>query len=269
MSSRSLVEGTRRRYPVASAAAAASASGAAAAPSSAPPSPDPATRILRVLVVDDHELLRAGTRQILERAAGFEVIGEAADGEDAVRIVRSRQPDVVLLDIRLPDVNGIEVARRLLAGDEPPVVIVLSAYDDDHYVQAALAAGVSGYLLKTLPAHELVARIRQAWDDPDHPGLVPPSSTNRDGGGSLRLTAREREVVTLVARGLANKQIARRLDISPRTVEGHLNRVFERVGATSRTELVHLALTQGLLFADERVEGAGAHRPDDTGRSIR
>ena len=210
-----------------------------------PPDVEPEVRTLRVLVVDDHELLRAGTRKILEAAAGFLVVGEAADGRTAVQLAGDLDPDVVLLDIRLPDANGIEVARRILAADGPPVVLVLSAYDDEHYVRAALAVGVSGYLLKTLPADQLVARIRQAWEDPSP---SPHSATGLDAeAGALHLTVREGEVVGLVALGLANKQIARRLDISPRTVEGHLNRVFEKVGASSRTELVHLALARGLI----------------------
>ncbi len=119
-----------------------------------------------MLVVDDHELLRAGTRQILEQADGFDVIGEAADGGSAVRLVRELGPDVVLVDIRLPDGNGIDVARKILALEAPPIVLVLSAYDDEHYVRAALAAGVSGYLLKTIPADELVRLVRAACDDP-------------------------------------------------------------------------------------------------------
>ncbi len=229
------------------------------APTAYPPTLDSTGRSLRVLVVDDHELLRAGTRKILEAAEGFLVIGEAADGATAVQLVGDLKPDVVLLDIRLPDANGIEVARRVLAVDSAPVVLVLSAYEDEHYVRAALAVGVSGYLLKTLPADELVARIRQAWNDPAPIPLSPLSETDLHAEtAALHLTAREREVVALVALGLANKQIARRLDISPRTVEGHLNRVFEKVGASSRTELVHLALARGLIPTGDWRDGLGS-----------
>jgi DNA-binding NarL/FixJ family response regulator len=206
-----------------------------------------------VLVVDDHELLRAGTRQILEQADGFDVIGEAADGGNAVRLVRELGPDVVLVDIRLPDGNGIDVARRILALETPPTVLVLSAYDDEHYVRAALAAGVSGYLLKTIPADELVRLVRAACDNPvnifETPspgGSTPPLGRHWN---DVSLTARELDVVRLVVRGLANKQIARQLSISPRTVEGHLNHVFDKVHAGSRTELVHYALSHGLFSA--------------------
>jgi DNA-binding NarL/FixJ family response regulator len=217
-----------------------------------------------VLVVDDHELLRAGTRQILEQADGFDVVGEAADGANAVRLVRELGPDVVLVDIRLPDGNGIDVARRILALEDPPTVLVLSAYDDEHYVRAALAAGVSGYLLKTIPADELVRRVRAACDDPVTVVDVPSSGRSPTPGqqwDDASLTARERDVVRLAVRGLANKQIARQLGISPRTVEGHLNHIFEKVQAGSRTELVHYALRHGLFAA-----GSNAH-PDPSRRS--
>ncbi len=223
---------------------------------------DPATPPeLRIVVIDDHELLRAGTRQLLDEATGFAVVGEAGDSQSALRIVRDRRPDLVLLDIRLQDGSGIDVARQVLTHDPAPMVVILSAYDDEHYVRAALAVGVSGYFLKTLPADELVAQIRQLVR---HPSPVPqlpaldwvPPGQRRD---RPELTLREREVVRLAARGMANKQIARRLGISPRTVEGHLNHVFDKVGATSRTELVHYALTHGLFLGSE--DGSPHDRP--------
>ncbi len=205
----------------------------------------------RVVIVDDHELLRTGTRRIFEDAPGYEVVGEAADGEAALAVIDATAPHVALVDIRLPTMNGIELAR--LIGERHPgvVVIVLSAYDDPDYVRAAVAAGVAGYLLKTTPGRALVEAIdricagarlldpslRAGFDAPGGTGEVPPSP----------LTARERDVVALAAQGLANKAIARELGISPRTVEGHLNHVFDKLGTTSRTELVRLALTTGLV----------------------
>jgi len=199
---------------------------------------------LRVVVVDDHELLRAGTRRILEACDDFVVVGEAGDAETARAVVASTQPDLALLDIRLPGTNGLELARSLL-GDHPDTqVVILSAYDDESYVRAALAAGVAGYFLKTTPSNELVHGLRtlsrgvatgQVWPD-----LV-------DGGEMAELTPRELAVVAEVARGLTNKAIARELQISPRTVEGHLNHVFEKIGARSRTELVNFALVSGIL----------------------
>jgi DNA-binding NarL/FixJ family response regulator len=203
-------------------------------------------------VVDDHELLRAGTRRILDEAAGLSVVGEAADGADALRVIESLRPDVVLVDIRLPVMNGIDLARRILQDHPDTTVLILSAYDDQTYVRAALAAGVAGYLLKTAPGDELVRSIRAACDAPGNARLGPAGHGEKDGAWSIgdsmpALTAREQEVVRLVSRGLSNKAIAHELGISPRTVEGHINHVFEKLGTSSRTELVHYSLANTLF----------------------
>lgn len=209
--------------------------------------------MISVVIVDDHDLLRAGTRQILERAGGFTVVGESSEGEHAVAMVAEHGPDVVLLDVRLPGINGVEAARRMADASPDTRVIMLSAFDEIDYVQACLAAGAAGYLLKTTPADDLVGAIHAACEgelvlDPGlssylvrEPGRAPPTS------GVEALTSREREVVRLVAMGLANKSIAGQLGISPRTVEGHLNHIFEKVGAPSRSALVRLAMVNGLV----------------------
>lgn len=209
--------------------------------------------MISVVIVDDHTLLREGTRQILERAGGFSVVGEAADGEQAVALVAGHQPDVALVDVRLPSANGVEVARQLAERAPATRVVMLSALDDVDYVQASLAAGAAGYLLKTTPGDELVRAIHAACagevvlDAALSPLPVPDRSGHRATTGVDALTSREREVVRLVARGLANKEIAGQLGISPRTVEGHLNHVFEKVGAASRSALVRLAMVHGLV----------------------
>lgn len=211
----------------------------------------------RVVIVDDHQLLRQGTRQILEDAADFTVVGEADDGAEALCEVDRLLPDVVLVDIRLPTLNGIEVARQIVVRHPAMTVLVLSAYDDEDYVRAALAAGVSGYLLKTTPSQELVQAIARACQG--HKvldGAISDRLLGRPGGMpgtsvDSPLTLREREVVKYAARGLANKAIAHQLGISPRTVEGHLNHVFDKLGTTSRTELVHFAVTNGLLVSND------------------
>ena len=217
----------------------------------------------RVVVVDDHELLRAGTRRILDAAVGFNVVGEADDGAQALDVIASTDPDVVLVDIRLPSVNGIDLAREIVDSHPSITVLILSAYDDEHYVRAAMAAGVAGYLLKTTPSDELVRSIQAACEGRAPMGLNPlalgeKATTQASFPHGPKLTAREQEVVRLVARGRSNKFIARQLGISPRTVEGHLNHVFEKVGSTSRTELVHYALTNGLFIrdSDDRVAGS-------------
>jgi DNA-binding NarL/FixJ family response regulator len=224
------------------------------------PAGDP---VLRTVIVDDHELLRAGTRGILEEASGFEVVGEAADAESAHQVVADTRPDLVIADIRLPTANGIDLAARLVDDHPELVVVILSAYDDEHYVRAAMAAGVSGYLLKTMPSHELVAALRQACSGGGLTG-GPMGRGEKDSVGpsdSDPLTARETAVVRLVARGMSNKAIAQQLGISPRTVEGHVNHVFDKLGVFSRTELVHYALANSMF-----VRGAPADdRPADGG----
>ncbi len=211
---------------------------------------------LRVLVVDDHELLRAGTRQILDDAAGFTVVGEAADGEAALQAVADLHPDVALVDIRLPTGNGIDVARQITTDYPDTTVLILSAYDDENYVRAALAAGVAGYLLKTTPSDELIRSIRAACEGFNLLDRPLTGTGEKDEGVAAdryapRLTSREQEVVRLVARGMSNKAIARQLGISPRTVEGHLNHVFEKLGTTSRTELVHFALANSMSSREQ------------------
>ncbi len=211
----------------------------------------------QVVIVDDHELLRQGTRRILEDAADFAVVGEAEDGTSALAEVDRLLPDVVLVDIRLPLMNGIELARRIVARHPNMTVLILSAYDDEDYVRAALAAGVSGYLLKTTPSKELVHAIEDACngntvlDRAVSARLLGDRSTPSTSSANSSLTARERDVVRLAAQGLANKTIGQRLGISPRTVEGHLNHIFDKLGTTSRTELVVYALANGLLVSDD------------------
>lgn len=201
-----------------------------------------------VVIVDDHALVREGTRQILERA-GITVVGEAETGEEALAVVGETRPAVVLCDFRLPDLNGVEVARHVAVVAPGSRVLMLSAFDETDYVRAALAAGASGYLLKTTPGDELVGAVRAVaagvtvLDPRLSASLARPPEPAAGGLGSL--TSRERDVVGLVAEGLANKEIAARLGISSRTVEGHLAHIFEKLDLVSRAALVRLAVTSG------------------------
>jgi DNA-binding NarL/FixJ family response regulator len=204
---------------------------------------------LCVVIVDDHALLRKGTRQILSEAIGIAVVAEAANGADALAAVASTRPDVVLVDIRLPDQNGIELARNIVEHYPDSKVVILSAYDDEDYVRAAMDVGVVGYLLKTMPGDDLVRAVRAAaggmtvLDPAVRDSLANPRSRPAREEAFAALTWREKQVVQLVAEGLANKNIAIQLGISARTVEGHLNHVFVKLGVSSRTELVRLALS--------------------------
>jgi DNA-binding NarL/FixJ family response regulator len=187
-------------------------------------------------------------------------VGEAADAEAARRVVAATAPDLVIADIRLPTTNGIDLARSLVHDHPGLMVVILSAYDDPHYVRAALAAGVAGYLLKTLPSHELVQGLRDACVDAGsrtalHRGHGENDPIDQETTPFDELTPREAEVVRLVARGMSNKAIAHELSISPRTVEGHVNHVFDKLGVASRTELVHYALADRQFVKEPTAAG--------------
>ncbi|MFN8629232.1 MAG: response regulator transcription factor [Chloroflexota bacterium] len=208
---------------------------------------------LRVLIAEDHAVVREGTRQLIERDPEIEVIGEAADGAEAVQLAASLQPDVTLLDIHMPSVNGIEAARRITAERPGARILILSAYDDEDYVSAALDAGASGYLLKSAHGHEVVAAIRavaqgQMVLDERMARLV----LRRRGDPSYEEpTAREVEVLRLAARGLRTKDIAEELAASPRTVEAHFTSIYNRFGVTTRAEAVMHAAARGWIRPDD------------------
>lgn len=212
---------------------------------------------LRVVIADDQALVRAGFRMILT-ADGIDVVAEAANGADAVEAVRRTGPDVVLMDIRMPAMDGIEAARRVLAADHPPRVIMLTTFDLDTYVYAALGLGASGFLLKDVTPEYLVAAIRIVRDGD---ALLAPSITRRlverfttpEPRASPRhrelatLTPREREVLTLVAQGLSNLEIAGRLFLSEATVKTHVARILAKLGLRDRVQAVVVAYETRLV----------------------
>jgi DNA-binding NarL/FixJ family response regulator len=206
---------------------------------------------LRVLVVDDHAVVRTGTRQVLETSGDITVVGEADTGANALALVDVLDPEVVLVDVQLFGESGIDVARRLAVSHPSVRVVILSAHDDDVFVNDAFEVGAAGYLLKTMPRDELIGAVRAAGQGTVvvDPSLAPRRPTKDAAANVLanrRLTWRERETVELVSEGLTNRAIADRMDVSVRTVEGHLNHVFAKLGIESRTELVRLVLTGGL-----------------------
>jgi DNA-binding NarL/FixJ family response regulator len=221
----------------------------------APATTDTSSVPLRVLIVDDHEVQRVGTRQVLETTDDIVVVAEAADGNTALALTGQIHPDIALVDIRLPDRNGIDVARELAVHYGDTRVVILSAYDDDSSVRGALEAGVAGYLLKTLPRAELIRAIRAAGLgitvlDPAVSDRWDVARRSQEVALAARLTIRERQIVALVGEGRSNRAIADHLDVSVRTVEGHLNHVFAKVGVGGRTELVRFALTDGLVSSE-------------------
>lgn len=209
---------------------------------------------IRVLLVDDHELVRRGTRDVLELSPDVEVVGEAQDGREAVEAARRERPDVVLMDVNMPSMNGIE-ATRLIKRELPSTAVLgLSAFDDEPFVVQLLEAGAAGYLLKNVRGAALVAAVQavrrgESILDPGLEAKLRARAAAQRGGGEEpeRLTAREVEVLRQAAKGLTNKEIARGLKISNRTVQVHLANVFDKLGVGSRTEAVLHALRAGII----------------------
>jgi DNA-binding NarL/FixJ family response regulator len=213
----------------------------------------------RVLIADDQELVRTGFRVVLEAQADIEVVGEAADGFLAVEAVNSLRPDIVLMDIRMPNLDGIEATRRIAASDGSPRVLILTTFDLDDYVYEALRAGASGFLLKDARADELCNAVRTVAAGE---ALLSPSITRRLIESYTRrpppmerptalaeLTPRELEVLKLIARGLSNAAIARELVVGDATVKTHVARIFSKLDLHDRAQAVVLAYESGLVQA--------------------
>jgi DNA-binding NarL/FixJ family response regulator len=214
---------------------------------------------IRVLVVDDQELVRAGFSVILDAADGIAVVGEAANGESAVAAAAAQHPDVVLMDIRMPGMDGLAATRLITAGSPgAPKVVILTTFDLDDYVYEALRAGASGFLLKDSPRHDLIAAVRAAAGGD---ALLAPSVTRRLIEAFARrppettpspsrlasLTARERDVLMLLARGRSNAEIAMALSVSEATVKTHVGNLLAKLGLRDRVQAVILAYETGLI----------------------
>jgi DNA-binding NarL/FixJ family response regulator len=214
---------------------------------------------IRVMLADDHALFRAGIRSLLLAIEGVEIVGEARDGHEALRMVAERAPDVLLLDVALPKLNGIEVAERLR--DKPGTrVLILSMFANEEYVLRSLRAGAAGYLLKDSSTGELEAALRSVADggsylSPAVSGHVLAAYVRRVGEGGApaepTLTPRQREVLQLIAEGHGTKEIAARLCLSVKTVETHRAQLMERLGIHDVAGLVRYAIRAGIVSADE------------------
>ena len=214
---------------------------------------------IRLLLADDHVMLRQGTAELLRREPDLEVVGEAGDGQQAFEMAFTLKPDIVIMDVRMPILSGIEATRRIREQFPQVQVLVLTAHDDDQYVFSLLQAGASGYLLKTAPVGDLIKAIRQvrAGESPLDPTIArkvvvsmsgSPATTSSTVEPSLQsLTARELEVLQLLARGLSNRVIAEELFVSDRTIQTHLTNIFSKLGVTSRLEAVLIAIRRGWL----------------------
>ena len=208
--------------------------------------------VIRVLLVDDHALLRAGMARLLDLADDVTVVGSAGSGAEALEVAAELQPDVVLMDLSMPGMSGVEATRRLLAVRPDTAVVVLTSFADPDLVVDALDAGAVGYLLKDAEPDGLVGAVRSAarGESPLDPraARVVLTSRSRPAPASV-LSGREKEVLVLVAEGLANKQIARALGIAERTVKAHLTSIFNQIGVTDRTSAALWAHRRGLVGA--------------------
>jgi two-component system NarL family response regulator len=202
--------------------------------------------IIRVLIADDHQVVREGLTAIINRQSDLEVVGQAGSGEEAIEVFRELSPDVTLMDLRLPGIDGIEAIIKLRAISPNARVLVLTTYDGDEYIHRAIEAGAAGFLLKTVRREELIDAIRAV-----HQGRrsFPAQVASRlvEYGPRSDLTAREIEVLELVANGRSNKEIGRVLGISEGTVKGHVSAILTKLDASDRTSAVTVALKRGLI----------------------
>jgi DNA-binding NarL/FixJ family response regulator len=217
---------------------------------------------IRVLLVDDQELIRAGLRGILRASFGFQIVGECSHGGEVAGAVRALHPDVVLMDVRMPVLDGIEATRRVREDPSAPPVLALTTFEDDEVLAGMLRAGAAGFVLKGLPAEDLQRAVRavaggEAWLDPavtgrvltvyrDAPGARAAASAGAGDPALASLTAREREVLELIASGLTNDEIAERLVLGTGTVKTHVNHIFLKLGVRNRAEAVIFAFEHGL-----------------------
>ncbi|PYE56427.1 response regulator [Deinococcus yavapaiensis] len=213
-----------------------------------------ADKTISLLLVDDHPVVRKGTRDLLEGEADLRVVGEAESGEEAILKARALTPDVILMDVSMPGMNGIEATKRIKAEMPTIGVLVLTSYDDDAYVFALLEAGAAGYILKNATEDELLGAVRAvaAGESALHPTVAKKvlerfSAQQNPSPAEELLSPRELEVLRIAATGRTNKEIARDLDISPRTVQVHLANIFSKLGVGSRTEAVLYGIKRGWI----------------------
>jgi DNA-binding NarL/FixJ family response regulator len=221
-------------------------------------------RKLRILIAEDHAIVREGTRLVLEQEADFEIVAEAENGEEAVRLAIEFMPDVALIDIVMPKLNGVEATKQIKAQCPATAVLILSAYDDDQFVFSLIEAGAAGYLLKSVHGCDLVAAIRAVHRGEPvlHPtimrkvlGHLKPGDQKRQPQMELeQFSNREREVLMLATEGLSNKDIADHLSLSVRTVQAYFTRVFKKLHVGSRTEAVLYGLREGWFGLDGSLE---------------
>jgi NarL family two-component system response regulator LiaR len=216
---------------------------------------------IRVLIADDHALVREGTRRMLEQEGDMQVVGEAGDGEETVKLACELKPDVAIVDIAMPKLDGIEATKQIKERCPSVTILILSAYDDDQFIFSLLEAGAAGYLLKSIRSRDLVDAVRavHAGESVLHPSIakkvlnrfVPSGGKPQAAKPVEVLSDREKEIVRLATKGLSNADIAKELCLSIRTVQGHLGHIFNKLQVGSRTEAVVRALKEGWVTLDD------------------
>ncbi len=214
-------------------------------------------KLIRVVLADDHAMVRKGMREFLEEDGGIRIVGEANDGEEAVALVAREHPDIALLDIQMPRLNGLDAARRIRKQDPQVRVLMLTAYEDEPYILAAMQLGVSGYLLKTASSDELVGAVRAVAEGETALSPAVAKKLVARASGTARseelpepLSERELEVLRFAAKGMGNRQIAAELGISDRTVQGHLANIYQKLYVSTRTEAVLYAVRAKWITLD-------------------
>jgi DNA-binding NarL/FixJ family response regulator len=216
---------------------------------------------IKVLLAEDHVVVREGTRELIRHEPDMEVVGEAGNGEEAVALATKLRPDVVIMDIAMPKLNGIEATKQIKALLPDTAVLILTAYDSDQYIFALLEAGAAGYLLKNIRGSELIDAVRavNSGESVLAPAvtrrvighLVSPTPSHAEARIAEPLSEREMEVLRLAAKGISNKSIAEQLFLSPRTVQAHLGNIFNKLGVASRTEAVLYGLKRGWFTLED------------------
>jgi NarL family two-component system response regulator LiaR len=216
---------------------------------------------IKILLAEDHVIVREGTRELVQHQPDMEVVAEADDGEEAVQLTAKLQPDVVIMDIAMPKLNGIEATKQIKALYPATAVLILTAYDDDQYILALLEAGAAGYLLKTVRGHELIDAIRAVYvgESVLHPKIarkilshfMPLAAKPSEERIAELLSERELEVLKLAAKGMSNKDIAEQLFLSVRTVQTHLANIFTKLDVGSRTEAILYGLRRGWFTLED------------------